>query len=239
MQRATKKKLLLLLAVALIAAALVGLYFYLKQAGYLTVFTSVEALQDYVRGFGPWAPVVFILLQIAQVIFAPIPGNVTTLAGGALFGFWPAFLYSSVAIFLGSLVAFGIGRFCGKPIVYKLVSPAIADKYLNVLAGKQRLTLALLFLFPFFPDDALCLLAGLTGYRWGWFAGMILLTRPWGTIVSSLVGSGEISIPLWGWALIVAAAVGLMVFSIKYGSRMEDLLLTKIRGRRSGKKGTA
>ena len=68
---------------------------------------------------------------------------------------------------------------------------------------------------------------------------MILLTRPWGTIVSSLVGSGEISIPLWGWALIVAAAVGLMVFSIKYGSRMEDLLLTKIRGRRSGKKGTA
>ena len=102
--------------------------------------------------------------------------------------------------------------------------------------GNQRLTLALLFLFPFFPDVVLCLLAGLTGYSWSWFAVMVLLTRPWGTIVSALVGSGSLSIPLWGWAILVVAAVAAMVFSIKYGSRMEDLLLEKIRGRKKGGK---
>ena len=232
-QRKNRKRGILLAGVLILAiAALAALYFWLKANGYLEIFTSVEALQAYVRGFGAWAPAIFILLQIAQVIFAPIPGNVTTLAGGALFGFWPSFFYSTIAIFLGSLVAFGIGRYCGKPIVYKLASPAIVDKYLNVLAGKQRLTLALLFLFPFFPDDVLCLLAGLTGYSWSWFAVMVLLTRPWGTIVSALVGSGSLSIPLWGWAILVVAAVAAMVFSIKYGSRMEDLLLEKIRGRK-------
>lgn len=151
-QRKNRKRGILLAGVLILAiAALAALYFWLKANGYLEIFTSVEALQAYVRGFGAWAPAIFILLQIAQVIFAPIPGNVTTLAGGALFGFWPSFFYSTIAIFLGSLVAFGIGRYCGKPIVYKLASPAIVDKYLNVLAGKQRLTLALLFLFPFFP----------------------------------------------------------------------------------------
>ena len=82
----------------------------------------------------------------------------------------------------------------------------------------------------------LCLLAGLTGYSWSWFAVMVLLTRPWGTIVSALVGSGSLSIPLWGWAILVVAAVAAMVFSIKYGSRMEDLLLEKIRGRKKGGK---
>ena len=91
------------------------------------------------------------------------------------------------------------------------------------------LTLALLFLFPFFPDDVLCLLAGLTGYSWGWFAGMVLLTRPWGLVFSALIGSGALSMPLWGWVAIVIVAVAAMVLSIKYGSRLEDWLLSRIR----------
>lgn len=232
-QRKSRKKLVLLgLLVLLLIGGIAALYFWLKARGYLEIFTSVEALQDYVRNFGALAPAIFILLQIAQVIFAPIPGNVTTLAGGALFGFWPAFLYSSIAIFVGSMIAFGIGRFCGKPIIYKLAPSAVVDKYLNVLAGKQRLTLALLFLFPFFPDDVLCLLAGLTGYSWSWFAGMVFVTRPWGTIFSSLVGSGSLNLPLWGWAILVVVAIAAIVFSIRYGSRMEDLLLAKIHGQK-------
>ena len=156
------------------------LYFALKDTEAFKIFESTQALQEYVGGFGAWAPAIFMLLQIAQVIIAPIPGNVTTLAGGAMFGFGPALAYSTIAILIGSLIAFGIGRVCGRPLVNKLAPADVVDKYLNVLAGKQRMTLALMFLFPFFPDDVLCLLAGLTGYSWGWFAVMVLLTRPGG-----------------------------------------------------------
>lgn len=223
-----RKKILLILLLVVVIAALIGLYLLLNQRGYLEIFKSTEALQAYVEQFGVWAPAVFILLQIAQVICAPIPGNVTTLAGGAMFGFWPALIYSAGAIFIGSLIAFGIGRYCGKPIVYKLAPKQVVDKYLNVLAAKQRTTLALLFLFPFFPDDVLCLLAGLTGYSWGWFAGMILVTRPWGLVFSALIGSGTITMPLWGWVVLVILAVVAMVLSIKYGSRLEDWLLSRI-----------
>ena len=82
-QRKNRKRGILLAGVLILAiAALAALYFWLKANGYLEIFTSVEALQAYVRGFGAWAPAIFILLQIAQVIFAPIPGNVTRLAGG-------------------------------------------------------------------------------------------------------------------------------------------------------------
>jgi uncharacterized membrane protein YdjX (TVP38/TMEM64 family) len=130
---------------------------------------------------------------------------------------------------VGSLIAFGIGRCCGKPIIYKLAPRDVVDKYLNVLANKQRLTLSLLFLLPFFPDDVLCLLAGLTGYSWGWFAGMVLLTRPWGMVFSALIGSGSLVMPIWGWAVLIALSAAAMFFSVKYGSRMEDWLLSKIR----------
>lgn len=217
------------IALGAVLAGLVALYFWMDARGYLAVFESTESLQTFVGSFGMWAPLVFILLQIAQVIFAPIPGNVTTLAGGAMFGFWPAMAYSVIAVFTGSMIAFGIGRWCGKPVIYRLASPAIVDKYLVVLAGRQRLTLSLLFLFPFFPDDVLCLLAGLTGYSWGWFACMVLLTRPWGLVFSALIGSGALSMPLWGWIVIAAAAIAAMVLSIKYGSRLEDWLLSRIR----------
>ena len=168
-KRPKKKTLILIFAAVLIIALLAILYFALKDTEAFKIFESTQALQEYVGGFGAWAPAIFILLQIAQVIIAPIPGNVTTLAGGAMFGFWPALAYSTIAILIGSLIAFGIGRVCGRPLVNKLAPADVVDKYLNVLAGKQRMTLALMFLFPFFPDDVLCLLAGLTGYSWGWF----------------------------------------------------------------------
>lgn len=226
----TQKKILQwVLIVLLAAAAIAGIYFLLKHYGLLEILSSQEKLQEYVAGFGIWAPIVFVLLQMMQVIIAPIPGNVTTLAGGALFGFWPAIIYSSVAIFLGSLIAFAIGKYGGRPLINRLVSPQIVDKYLNVLAQKQRLTLALMFLFPFFPDDVLCFVAGMAGYSWRYFTVMIIATRPWGLVFSALIGSGALQMPIWAWAIIVCVAAACLFLSAKYGAQLEEWLLARIR----------
>ncbi len=227
--RLDRRQLLWLLGLLALCLLLGLAWFLLDRAGYLEIFRSTEALRAFVEGCGPWAPLAFILLQLLQVIFAPIPGNVTTLAGGALFGFLPAFLYSVLAVFLGSLVAFGLGRWIGRPAIDRLAPKDVVEKYLVVLADRQRLTLCLLFLLPFFPDDVLCLLAGLTGYSWGFFAWMVLLTRPWGLLFSALVGSGELSLPLWGWALLGLAAAALLYISVRYGAYLEDWLLKKVR----------
>jgi len=43
-------------------------------------------LRQTLSEWGIWAPVIFILLQALQVIVAPIPGEVTGVLGGFLFG---------------------------------------------------------------------------------------------------------------------------------------------------------
>ena len=59
--------------------------------------------------WGVFAPVVFIAIQALQVIIAPMPGDVTGLLGGFVFGQWLGFSYSTLGLTIGSLCAF-LGR---------------------------------------------------------------------------------------------------------------------------------
>ncbi len=207
-----------------IIAALVVLYFVGKNNGWFTVFESRESLRAYVESFGSWAPLAFAALQFMQVIISPIPGNLTTVMGGILFGFWRGFLLSLLAIFLGSVCAFLLGRAFGRPLVERVVGKYMVDKYLGTVSSRQLAVLILMFLFPLFPDDVLCMIAGLTAMRLRTFVVVMVLTRPWGLLVSALVGAGliSVSIPLWGWIIIGVFGAALFVLAIKYAPQIEE-----------------
>ena len=104
----------------------------------------------------------------------------------------------------------------------------IRDRYMPLIREKQEVFLFLALLFPFFPDDMLCILAGLTSIPTKRFAVLVLLTRPWGLVFAALLGSGAFSLPLWGWALLLAALVALFILAMKYSRRIEDRLLAWI-----------
>lgn len=232
-----KKKIWWKIAViAAVVAALAAVYYWLKSTGRLGILSSDKDLQDYLQGyisgFGVWAPMAFFLLQTVQIIISPIPGNVTALVGGALFGFWPAMLISFAATVAGSALAFGLAKLFGRPLVVKLVGKDIVNKYVDTFAKKSEFLLATMFLVPFFPDDALCFIAGLTAIRWLPFLLIVIIARPPGLIFSTLVGSGAIDMPVWGWALIGVAALGLIVVSFKYGDAISDWIVAKLRKKR-------
>ncbi|HSO66290.1 MAG TPA: hypothetical protein VLP30_00435, partial [Desulfatirhabdiaceae bacterium] len=56
--------------------------------------TNRDVIKSFVASFGDAAPLVFIGIQILQVIFAPIPGEATGFIGGYLFGALQGFIYS-------------------------------------------------------------------------------------------------------------------------------------------------
>ena len=103
------------------------------------------------------------------------------------------------------------------------------EEYLPIIEEKQDMFLFLTMLFPFFPDDALCMLAGLTKIPLGRFVAIMALARPWGLIVAALLGSGSLSLPVWAWTVIGGAGLLIFVFAMKYSAQIEEALLGLVR----------
>ena len=213
----------------LVLLLLAGGGYLLWRSGLFAAFTSLEAMQDYIARFAPYSHLVFFLIQLLSVILAPIPSNVTALAGGLLFGTWPAFLLTWGAVVLGSVIVFAVARRLGHNFVERVVSRSVIGRYLDVIQRKQDTFLILAFLFPFFPDDVLCILAGLTTMPFRRFLLIALLTRPSGLLAASALGGSTLSLPLP--VMLLLAAVGIVVFLVcmKYGDRWEEALMERFR----------
>lgn len=216
---------LCLITVVLISVCVLALYF-LKVSGFLNKIDSVEALRKYVESYGKNAVWIFIVLQFLQVVVLPIPAVITVAAGVLLFGAFKSAVYSCIGIIVGSLVAFFIGKVFGYKVAKWLVGKENLDKWLNVIKGKDKIILTFMFLFPFFPDDVLCFVAGITTMSPLFFIIMIFITRIISVFASCYSINGSI-IPFntwWGlvlWGIFVAVTVVLAVLIYKKGDKIE------------------
>ena len=200
---------------------------------------SKEDLQKYIEDKGSLAPIIFIVITFLQVTFIPIPSTITVLVGTYLFSFWEAFVYSFIGMVLGSVLAFYLGRLFGRSFVNWIVGDkVIVDKYLKKIKGKESVLLFFMFLFPFFPDDLLCLIAGVLTISPISFTIMQVITRSVSILVTELMLSGII-IPYDAWGLpviIIFSLIFILIFFIvyKYSGRIsiyitkkKDVLLKK------------
>ena len=126
-------KHIVLIFIILFSLALPG-YFYRMQlwesaAQCYNLFSDREKVTTFITSFGLGAPVVFMIIQTLQVLFAPVPGEATGFIGGYLFGATKGFLYSSLALTIGSLINFAIGRFLGKHYIRKLVPGVYLNRF--------------------------------------------------------------------------------------------------------------
>ena len=210
---------------------LLGSGWFLYRSGFFQAICSLDGLHSYIARFAPYSHLVFFLVQFLSVVLAPIPSNLVAAAGGVLFGTWPAFLLTFSAVVTGSLLTFWLARVLGRDFADRLVSRRLSEKYLSVLRAKTSVFLVLAFLFPFFPDDMLCILAGLTSLSFRRFALIVLLTRPWGLLFASALG--DVTLGRSPWIMAPVALLGLVLFllGLKYGDRVEALLLRRFKDR--------
>jgi len=151
-----KNRYRILIAVAIVCVLFGAGYTYRqflweKTDYYYHLFSDRDQIKSFVSSFGPWAPVIFILIQILQVIFAPIPGEATGFIGGFLFGTAKGFLYSSIGLTVGSWINFSIGRFLGARYVRKLIPEAQLDRMDKMVRRQGTIVLFILFVIPGFP----------------------------------------------------------------------------------------
>jgi uncharacterized membrane protein YdjX (TVP38/TMEM64 family) len=146
-------------------------------------------LKGFISSFGPYSPIAYILLQVLQVVIAPIPGGAIEFLGGYLFGAKSGFLYSMIGLLLGSLLAFSLARIFEKVAVEKFVSEQTRNRFDYLVEHQGAILSFILFLIPGFPKDALCYILGLTPMHWGIFLIISTLGRIPGTLMATLQGA--------------------------------------------------
>ena len=218
------------------------LYRYHSELGIQAVklwnfFRDRPQLKKTLNSFGPYSPLFFILLQITQVVIAPIPGEPIEFLGGYAFGLWGGMLYSLLGLIAGSWMAFGIARIFKKWAVEKFVSPATMKKF-DYLIGHEGVILSfLLFLIPGFPKDTLCYLLGLTPMHMGIFLIVMTLGRLPGLWVITLQGAKVHQHQYKAFLILfVISALIILVFYI-YRENI-DRWIKKVREASMGKKRT-
>jgi uncharacterized membrane protein YdjX (TVP38/TMEM64 family) len=159
-----------------------------KLSYFYHLLSDRDRIRDFITSFGIGAPLVFMGIQVLQVIFAPVPGEATGFIGGYLFGVLKGFIYSSMALAVGSWINFSIGRFLGVRWVRQMIPTAKFEKFDSMLKRQGIVVLFLLFVFPGFPKDYLCLFLGLSTLPLKVFILLATVGRMPGTFLLSLQG---------------------------------------------------
>jgi len=215
------KRYRILAALCLLAAAGVG-YRYrfsiLETATHVyTLLTDREQVKALIGSAGVGAPLLFIAIQIAQVLLAPIPGEATGFIGGYLFGAFKGFIYSSIGLTAGSWLNFVVGRFFGKKIVRRMVSADKLARFDHSLRHRGVVVIFILFVIPGFPKDYLCLFLGLAStLPLKAFVLLAAVGRMPGTLMLSLQGALLFDRNYAPLAIIAGGSLLLVFFTLRY-----------------------
>lgn len=150
---------------------------------------SRASLTQLFASYGTAAIYVFLAVQVLQVLFAPIPGQVLGILGGYLFGFWYGLGLTMIGLTIGSWIAMGLARLFGEHIARKLVPRSVFVRFDYLIDEGGLWNFFLLFLLPALPDDAICLIAGMTRLDLRKLLLVCLIGRLPGMAVLTFVGA--------------------------------------------------
>ncbi|HUL31723.1 MAG TPA: TVP38/TMEM64 family protein [Thermodesulfobacteriota bacterium] len=195
------------------------------------IYQDPHQLKKVIRSYGPYAPLAYILLQITQVVIAPIPGGAIEFLGGYLFGVRAGFVYSMIGLILGSWLAFSLARIFERIAVEKFVSEETRKKFEYLVEHGGVILSFILFLLPGFPKDALCYILGLTPMHLGLFLIISTVGRIPGTLMAILQGAKAFERQYWTFGVLLGiSALIILIFCI-YHEKIHNLV-KKLEGER-------
>lgn len=225
-QRAKRLKLIIDIV---LSAVFVGIIIYLTVVfgqRFTRMAAEPEKLHEMLSTFGWKGVLIFIALQILQVVVAALPGQFIQIAGGYIYGPWLGTLYSMAGIMIGSVIVFCVAKFLGYRIVKLVVSRKQLDKLSFMMnSEKSGIGVFILYLIPGLPKDVFSYIAGITPIKAMNFFIVMMLGR-----LPALFGSAYIGNSMqegnYSAAIIVGAAA---VILFAAGLIFKNKIIVKIR----------
>ncbi|MFC3118742.1 TVP38/TMEM64 family protein [Jhaorihella thermophila] len=179
------------------------------------ILSGPEEMADWVRGFGPWAPALLVLLMVAHS-FAPVPGELLALAAGTVFGPVEGAALIWIGAMIGAVMSFWLARWLGRDFV----ASRLPERQLAQLEAWSRdwgaLTLLSCRLMPVIAFNLINYAAGLMPVRFWTFLwttaigilpftllmtwlGARIMELSWPTILA--MSGAAIALTWWGYCL--------------------------------------
>lgn len=200
-----------------------GITFIFYKTGLIQFFLDKEKLLNFLDSLGPLAFIGFILLQAAQVVAAPIPGEVTGLLGGFFYGPFLGVILSTIGLTIGSYFNFTLSRVFGRPFVERVVDNSTMGRFDYLLHHKGAFLVFLLFLIPGLPKDYLCYILGLGHLSTKEFLIIGGTGRLFGTILLTLGGDYIRHNQYGRFFILLAVALVVVFMAMAYRDKLERL----------------
>ncbi|MEO1621280.1 MAG: VTT domain-containing protein [Cyanobacteria bacterium J06632_3] len=178
----------------------------------------MDFLQTTVANAGASGPVLYILIIALSVVVSQIPGAPLAVMAGTLWSPLAAGIYTVVGGFSGALIAYGLGRCVGEPLVKALTgkTPKFDYEQSETALGLLIFTTRLL---PVVSFDLVSYGAGMARLPLPMYAGATLFGMVPSTFLLTYMGDriqlSSVSIGLLG-ALFVVLFVGLPILAYRY-----------------------
>lgn len=183
------------------------------RSTWFAFFSSRDDVQSWIAGYGAAAPLIYIAVQVFQVVIFIVPGDMIQTVGGFLFGIVPGTAYSLLGIAIGSAVDFYLARILGRAFVEGVFGADRVARFDALATARGPQTgFFLLFVIPGIPKDILVYVAGISTLRFPVFLGITMAGRLPGILGSAVIGD---SIAAGRWALGISVfAVALLLFAL-------------------------
>ena len=211
-----RKKYLLLSIVIFIALLIAGTVFFGRL--FMRFGNDAAAIKSYIDSFGGASRLVFIAIQVLQVVFAVIPGELTEIAAGYIFGAWEGLVLCEIGIAIATVLIFRIMKTIGQKALDIFIDPAKHKKF-TYLLHEERLVfiLFLLFFIPVIPKDILIYVSALTYLRTYHFLLLSMIARIpsilSSTFAGEALGSSNYTLTIIIYAVTgIISAIGLLIY---------------------------
>lgn len=155
------------------------------------IFRNSEKMKTVILSYKQYGIIVFILLQIVQVVVFFIPGEVVQMAGGYIFGPVLGSIVSILGILLGSMICFYLARVIGRNNINRWIEEKKLHRIKRILeAGSNKVVIFAIYFIPGIPKDLLGYVSGVSGVDFSEFLIFSMLGRcPW-IVASAMFGHG-------------------------------------------------
>ncbi|MBQ9060177.1 MAG: TVP38/TMEM64 family protein [Firmicutes bacterium] len=226
MRRQRFRKISAVVKLILLLVIVIGIpaYIFFFQHQLLEDFSSIDDVYAFFIQYKSQSILIYLGLQVLQIVICIIPGQALQLAAGYLFHFWLGLLLSVIGAGLGTIATYYLAKVLGHDAMHMIFGEERIRTYLKKLNSKRGVIIVfLIYLIPGIPKDLCTYAAGLSEMKLKPFLLLSMTGRLPGMMGSLLIGH---QIQMGGYkaaAIIGGVAVVLFVLGLIFHKPLMEL----------------